>query len=386
MADAVQSEINALFTPAERLTAEEFAAVPLHEKFGWHRTPHPDGRVLPLLHVRPDMELLLRDLDAVPREAAQDAYIAFADGAYHIMPEVPGTMLRTDAVQDAFAQFIAAQTLAADTPDARFELTDYDCYVPPQITASYAGFDFRDALAHDLADLQITVAFHGQAETLTPDMLASLLSAGADGRLSVDDAALDKLLSRWAEAYRAEDTPYLFSSYAGGVVPIDFLLCDYEVDTAALRNTLKRQLLSLESGDIAAPFHCFRDGEPFAVEDTYVEVDIKNQQLTYYKDGELIVHTDIVTGKLHGHRTPTGLYSSYDKQVNRWLVGEDYRVFVKYWVRITGHYGLHDASWRTKFGGDYYQYGGSHGCVNIPEDAMAVIYENIVDGTPILIH
>ena len=31
---------------------------------------------------------------------------------------------------------------------------------------------------------------------------------------------------------------------------------------------------------------------------------------SYYKDGELVVNTDIVTGKLAGHRTPTGLYSS----------------------------------------------------------------------------
>lgn len=171
------------------------------------------------------------------------------------------------------------------------------------------------------------------------------------------------------------------------MVPIDFLTCNYEVNTGALRKTLEAQLLSLESGTLVAPYHCSdQNGNPFSIADTYVEVDIDNQQLTYYQDGELLVNTDVVTGKLDGHRTPKGLYSSYDKQVNRWLVGEDYCVFVKYWVRISGPYGLHDASWRTKFGGEYYKYGGSHGCVNIPEEAMAVIYEHIEDGTPVLVH
>lgn len=59
-------------------------------------------------------------------------------------------------------------------------------------------------------------------------------------------------------------------------------------------------------------------------------------------------------------------------------------MFVKYWVSITDLYGLHDASWRSKFGSDYYLYAGSHGCVNTPEEAMKTIYDNVTDGIPIL--
>ena len=51
---------------------------------------------------------------------------------------------------------------------------------------------------------------------------------------------------------------------------------------------------------------------------------------------------------------------------------------------MTDLYGLHDASWRSNFGGDYYLYAGSHGCVNTPEDAMKTIYDNVTDGIPIL--
>ena len=47
--------------------------------------------------------------------------------------------------------------------------------------------------------------------------------------------------------------------------------------------------------------------------------------------------------------------------------------------------GLHDASWRSVFGGDQYIFNGSHGCINIPEAAMVKIFNNIEDGTPVLI-
>ena len=48
--------------------------------------------------------------------------------------------------------------------------------------------------------------------------------------------------------------------------------------------------------------------------------------------------------------------------------------------------GLHDASWRSNFGASFYVYGGSHGCVNTPEEAMALIWNLAEDGTPVLMH
>ena len=106
--------------------------------------------------------------------------------------------------------------------------------------------------------------------------------------------------------------------------------------------------------------------------------------MTFYKDGDLVVSTDIVTGLPDGHPTITGLYYTYYKTTDIWLDGPDYHVFVKYWVSITDLYaGLHDASWRSKFGSDYYLYAGSHGCVNTPEEAMKTIYDNVTDGIPI---
>ena len=101
----------------------------------------------------------------------------------------------------------------------------------------------------------------------------------------------------------------------------------------------------------------------------------------------VLVNTDIVTGMVGYRRTPTGLYESHNRQRNCTLTGVDYEVFVKYWVSVVGDIiGLHDASWRENFGASFYVYGGSHGCVNTPEEAMAMIWNLVEDGTPVLMH
>lgn len=51
-----------------------------------------------------------------------------------------------------------------------------------------------------------------------------------------------------------------------------------------------------------------------------------------------------------------------------------------------GGIGLHDATWRNKFGGNIYINKGSHGCVNLPYQTAEYIYENVKVGTKVLVH
>lgn len=42
---------------------------------------------------------------------------------------------------------------------------------------------------------------------------------------------------------------------------------------------------------------------------TYAEIDLTNQRMWMYKDGKVVVATDVVTGKPDGeHDTPQGTY------------------------------------------------------------------------------
>ena len=60
---------------------------------------------------------------------------------------------------------------------------------------------------------------------------------------------------------------------------------------------MEDSLTRLSADAVEAPYTCTRKGEPFSISGTYVEVDIQQQQMTYYKDGEVLVHTDVVTGR-----------------------------------------------------------------------------------------
>lgn len=119
---------------------------------------------------------------------------------------------------------------------------------------------------------------------------------------------------------------------------------------------------------------------------TYVEISILEQRMWFYKEGELVTDTNIVTGSvMRGFDTPCVVGYIHNKIRNTNLVGADYVSFVRYWMKVYGGIGIHDAGWRNKFGGDIYKTSGSHGCINTPYDRVKTIYDNIEVGTPVII-
>ena len=53
----------------------------------------------------------------------------------------------------------------------------------------------------------------------------------------------------------------------------------------------------------------------------------------------------------------------------------EYEAKVNYWMPFNGGIGFHDANWQPYFGGDRYLEGGSHGCINMPPERAAELYE-----------
>lgn len=121
------------------------------------------------------------------------------------------------------------------------------------------------------------------------------------------------------------------------------------------------------------------------VTSSYIKISIKDQKLYYYENDKLIISTDVTTGKPKTP-TPTGNYKVTGKARNTILKGDDYSSFVSYWIAFIGRsYGIHDASWRSTFGGNLYLTEGSHGCINTPTPAVKKLYEYVKVGTPVYI-
>lgn len=128
---------------------------------------------------------------------------------------------------------------------------------------------------------------------------------------------------------------------------------------------------------------------------TFVEVDISSQHAYFYKDGNCVWESPIVSGTATDpeRATPTGVFSLNYKETDRILRGPvdkktgkpSYESHVDYWMPFNGGIGLHDASWRSKFGGNIYVNNGSHGCINLPKDRAQALYGMIGKGTVVIV-
>ena len=116
----------------------------------------------------------------------------------------------------------------------------------------------------------------------------------------------------------------------------------------------------------------------------YLIVDISSQKIIYYNEMNEILISDVVTGK---QETPTdlGYFKINSKELDRILVGKDYKSFVNYWIGYNKGEGIHDASWRTDFGEDIYLTKGSHGCVNLPIINAKKLYYKVSIGDKVLV-
>ena len=120
----------------------------------------------------------------------------------------------------------------------------------------------------------------------------------------------------------------------------------------------------------------------------YIEISIDAQHMWLYRDGNLVIETDVVTGDSGKNRhTPRGVYYIIEQLKEKWMNGGDAPTLAHRWMRLTwSGVGIHDAWWRSSFGGNIYTYNGSHGCINTPSDAMNVFYDNSYEMMPVVIY
>ena len=123
------------------------------------------------------------------------------------------------------------------------------------------------------------------------------------------------------------------------------------------------------------------------IPNTYIEVSIDDQHVWYYENGQLVMESDCVTGTKGRNDTPHGVYFITQYMDGKYLTGATYRTWVNRWMRITdrGH-GLHDATWRSSFGGNIYTYDGSHGCINLPKQFAYDLFDTVGSGTCVVIY
>lgn len=221
------------------------------------------------------------------------------------------------------------------------------------------------------------------------------VTKNADGtqKLSLDQSKVTSYLDTLNDKYASYGADVTFKSTKQGTQTVKDGIFGWSIVTTTDAAKLSKNILAgkdfTEKATISGSGTSLKKGE---LGNTYVEVDKTNQHMWYYKDGKLVISTDVVTGKpSNGNSTPTGVYFVWNKQRNATLKGKNddgssYASPVDYWMPIdyTG-VGLHDASWQPQFGGTWYKTHGSHGCVNTPPATMKKLYAAVSTGTPVIV-
>ena len=329
------------------------------------------------------LESAVRNLDCMdenrvqkPENARISQYVS-GEG-YHITEETEGNEADFDRLKEAVAQAVSGL-------QRELSLEKAGVYMEPEVRSDDEGLKQLLEQYNRYAGVTVTYTFGDQKEVLDGDTISQWLYDDGSQVIISEEAAgeyVQTLATKYNTAYRAKS---LKTSY-GPTVTISKGNYGWRINQPQERAGLLEMIRAGESGTREPVYSqkAARRGEN-DYGDTYVEINLTAQHLFFYKDGKLLVESDFVSGnESKGWSTPSGAYPLTYKERNATLKGEGYRTPVSYWMPFNGGIGLHDASWRSSFGGTIYKTNGSHGCVNLPPAVAKTIYENISQGDPVL--
>lgn len=331
----------------------------------------------------------------------QNARYELGTNGFVIKDAVPGTKLDYTKLKPFLLQKISEGSL-------RIDLSECDCYYPPEIKKEDLEADLSKV--NSLFNLKIEIDFDYAVETLTGADVYRWIKFKDDGTYEVDDDGVRGYVVDLADKYDTYRTKRKFKTTLRGTITIDNGpqgLYGWKLDvnkTTALLVKYIQENKSVTTDPIYATriaadgvtieyTHTALESARSAESDignTYCEVDITAQRMWYYVDGKVAFETDqIVTGQYNNEkrRTPEGIYVVMWKEKSPYLMrGTGYSTWCTYFSRLSFEgIGFHDLN-RYVYGGNVYLNDGSHGCINMKLNEAKWIYQNVPNGTPVVIH
>lgn len=266
------------------------------------------------------------------------------------------------------------------------DLEATNCYVNPKYTVkSPKTTQIRDLL-NKYVSSKIIYTFGDKKETVDGSKINNWLTVNDNFEVEFDKDKIKKYMLELSKTYDTIGKTRSFVTTSGRTISVGG--GDYGWDIDSSKETENLITYIKQGGTVKKEPAYSQTAASRGANDignTYVEVDLSDQHLWFYKNGSLVVQGDVVTGNVSQvHPTPEGVYWVKYKERHATLKGEGYSSPVDYWMPFNGGIGIHDASWRSSFGGSIYMSDGSHGCVNSPYYLASTIYQNIDKGTPVV--
>lgn len=329
---------------------------------------------------------------AAKRVKSTDAEMKYNGTEYYIEPETYGNEF-DDAdlqvmVKDTVDQMVAS---ARPQPDTEIALPESFYYLP-DVTKDDEEMNTTMNIYNSYCKAKISLLFGEQKEELDWSTIQNWLTI-KDGQGVLDEEAIYNYAYDLAAKY---DTLYYqreFTTTAGNTITFESSDYGYQIDKDGEAAQLLADIQSnttVEREPAYAVSGYKRNGRDDLC-GNYVEVNLTQQHLWFYMGGNLVVESDVVTGlPKDGRETATGVFPLAYKESPSVLSGGQgngaWNTDVQYWMPFHDGQGLHDAWWRSSFGGNIYQTNGSHGCVNLPQNVAQIIYDNIETNVPIILY
>lgn len=309
----------------------------------------------------------------------KDAEIQFKDDKFVAVDEVVGSKVKKEVLSEKIID-------AIKNGKSSLDLDREDCYENPKYKKdSKALLDAKDKL-NSMIDFTITYDIGDRKEVVDSSTISNWLSVGKDFEINIDEEKIKQYVYRLASKYNTFGGNRDFTTTDGHKIKVSGgnygWIINQLKEVDELVNDLKKNK-SIERKPIYSQTAVSRAKNDIG--DTYVEIDMTKQHMWFYKNGSLVTEGDVVTGNASNNwSTPVGTYRLTYKEKNATLTGENYSSPVNYWMPFNNNIGIHDATWRSEFGGNIYLTNGSHGCVNAPYEIAEAIFNNIESGTPIV--
>lgn len=324
-------------------------------------------------------------LNNANRTAAVDAKIEYSNGqGYHVVPEKLGNQLDLEKVK---------ATIVSQVQQGQTNVDISGDYLAPKVTQNDETITKVMSEINKIADAKISLNVASEKVTIPKEKIMEWMYFDGNNDITFDQEKVIEYVKSLNEQYATYDKVRHFHSTLQGDVEVQpgtlGWSIDSELESAQIMEDLKQG--ASVSRDVNVVGSGYGQGTN-DIGNSYVEVDVANQMMFIYKNGEQVLSTPIVTGH-PGTNTVVGAYSAWDKQQNATLTGfnprrnANYEQPVDYWIPFdaTGQ-GIHDANWQASFGGDAYLTSGSLGCINTPPGVMGQVYELVDLGMPVIVY
>jgi lipoprotein-anchoring transpeptidase ErfK/SrfK len=278
---------------------------------------------------------------------------------------------------------------AVNTLEEQLSLEDAGCYVRPTYTKDSEELLALLEKANETVNTKIVYTFDDVTETIDGTLISQWLKFTDDCKMKIKSGKIEEYVASLASTYNTIYGSKQLKTTYGPTVTVRGGSYGWLINEEETVQQIKDALKSHEdyTGDVVYKQTAAVHNKDYDYGNTYVEINLTAQHLYFYKNGSLVVESDFVSGNTSkGNGTPTGAGRVFAMQRNATLRGADYETPVSYWMPFNGNVGMHDATWRSKFGGTIYKTSGSHGCINLPESVAAKIYENLSNGVAVLVY